>query len=184
MCVQQLEHRQLPAGATIVKQGDIGEEFFVVLRGVVAVFRDSNSVETQVAELRQGASFGELALIEENSRRKATCICKEECSFAVIHKRVYDECVAPCCQGSDRIHSLAHPRFFKTCKASCCASVCFLCGQCQIRLSAGLRLCEKRNHVHLKHAAGSCEHRTVKCLKIGCSFSTLYLFSGKCPRMH
>jgi CRP-like cAMP-binding protein len=93
--MQQLEHRQLPAGATIIRQGEIGEEFFVILRGVVAVMvRDSESVENQVAELREGCSFGELALLEENSRRRATCICKEECSFAVIHKKVYDECAA------------------------------------------------------------------------------------------
>jgi CRP-like cAMP-binding protein len=93
--MQQLVHRQLPAGATIVRQGDVGEEFFVILRGVVAVMvRDSNSVENQVAELTEGCSFGELALLEENSKRRATCICKETCSFAVIHKTVFDECAA------------------------------------------------------------------------------------------
>lgn len=93
--MQQLEHRQLPTGATIVKQGDVGEEFFVVLRGVVTVnVRDANGVENQVAELGEGTSFGELALMEENTRRRATCICKEECSFAVIHKQVFDECAA------------------------------------------------------------------------------------------
>lgn len=89
---KQLEHRQLPSGATIIRQGDVGEEFFVVLRGVVTVIvRDQNGVENQVAELGEGASFGELALSEPCNLRRATCICKEECSFAVIHKRVYDE---------------------------------------------------------------------------------------------
>lgn len=105
--MQQLEHRQLPAGATVVRQGDIGEEFFIVLRGVVTVtVRDSNELETQVAELREGASFGELALIEEGARRKATCICKEECSFAVIHKRVYDEYVFTSVHGKQWLLSL------------------------------------------------------------------------------
>ena len=95
ICVQQLEHRQLPSGATIIRQGDVGEEFFVVLRGVVTVIvRDQNGVENQVAELGEGASFGELALSEPCNLRRATCICKEECSFAVIHKHVYDECAS------------------------------------------------------------------------------------------
>ena len=70
----------------------------MVLRGAVAVIvRDEQGVENQVAELGEGASFGELALLEESNLRRATCICKEECSFAVIHKRVYDECATFTC---------------------------------------------------------------------------------------
>ena len=70
----------------------------MVLRGAVAVIvRDEQGVENQVAELGEGASFGELALLEEGNLRRATCICKEECSFAVIHKRVYDECATFTC---------------------------------------------------------------------------------------
>lgn len=40
--------------------------------------------------LKEGDGFGELALLQEHSERRATVTCRENCEFAVLHKRHYD----------------------------------------------------------------------------------------------
>ena len=42
-----------------------------------------------IAELYQGSSFGEIALITEGSIRMATAICSENCKFAVLTTSAY-----------------------------------------------------------------------------------------------
>jgi hypothetical protein len=59
--------RKLPAGGTLTRQGESGDEMFLLLDGVLAVEVDGNAV----AELGPGAIVGERALIE-GGRRSAT----------------------------------------------------------------------------------------------------------------
>ena len=51
------EDRRVAAGTTIVKEGENGSEFFVILDGTVSVSRQGR----QVATLGPGGAFGELA---------------------------------------------------------------------------------------------------------------------------
>jgi CRP-like cAMP-binding protein len=91
----------LRAGKVIFKEGETGEEFFVILKGLVSVTSAHNGNTVQIATLQPGDFFGELALIETGAVRRATCVCKEECHLAVLHKRVFAKCV-PITHGSKR----------------------------------------------------------------------------------
>lgn len=91
---QYLTLRVLRSGRVIFREGAAGEEFFIILKGLVSVTSEHNGNLVQVATLQQGDFFGELALIEAGALRRATCICKEECHLAVLHKDVFAKCAA------------------------------------------------------------------------------------------
>jgi CRP-like cAMP-binding protein len=55
-------------GQRIVKQGDRGEEMYVVKSGKVRVFRDSGGDETTLGILEPGDYFGEMALFDAEPR--------------------------------------------------------------------------------------------------------------------
>lgn len=70
MRMQRVDHR---AGEVVIKQGDIGDYFYVIAKGACGVARETplNKEGVKLAELRMGDSFGEEALISE-AKRNAT----------------------------------------------------------------------------------------------------------------
>ena len=57
----------------IVRQGDPGDEFFIVCSGEAKVLLDANGKETQVATLKEGQFFGEMALLTGEPRSATVC---------------------------------------------------------------------------------------------------------------
>jgi CRP-like cAMP-binding protein len=64
---QQTEEISVAAGTVLAREGDLGDEFFVIESGTAEVTRGS----APVAKLGAGDFFGEIALIREE-RRTAT----------------------------------------------------------------------------------------------------------------
>eukprot|EP00003_Mantamonas_plastica_P025252 TRINITY_DN4911_c0_g2_i6.p2 TRINITY_DN4911_c0_g2~~TRINITY_DN4911_c0_g2_i6.p2 ORF type:complete len:119 (+),score=35.67 TRINITY_DN4911_c0_g2_i6:437-793(+) len=64
-----LESHDFKAGDVIIREGDIGDQFFIVESGSVVVHKGND--ETVLCELTTGQYFGELALIL-NEQRRAT----------------------------------------------------------------------------------------------------------------
>jgi CRP/FNR family transcriptional regulator len=62
--VDRSEIRDVSNGAALITQGAVGEEFFVLLEGTAAVWRNG----TRVGQLEAGAHFGELALLDPAPR--------------------------------------------------------------------------------------------------------------------
>ena len=58
------EERAFGAGETIVRQGDPGDDLYVILEGRVRVERGGRAVES----LRQGEFFGEVAVLDGRPR--------------------------------------------------------------------------------------------------------------------
>ncbi len=56
--------RHLHAGETVIRQGDVGEQFYVVVEGAVSVIKDGHEVN----RLGPGDGFGELALLHDIPR--------------------------------------------------------------------------------------------------------------------
>ncbi|MGA9854204.1 MAG: cyclic nucleotide-binding domain-containing protein [Gammaproteobacteria bacterium] len=69
----RMEHMSAKQGTVVVKQGDIGDYFYILTQGRCQVTREApNSTKAiPLAELSAGASFGEEALLAE-SQRNAT----------------------------------------------------------------------------------------------------------------
>ncbi len=72
--------RRFASGETIVREGESGVTFYVILRGRVRVERSAGGSALDLGELRSGDFFGELALIEEHARTATvTAVDETEC---------------------------------------------------------------------------------------------------------
>jgi CRP-like cAMP-binding protein len=60
--------RRCADGERIIAQGSVGDAFYVVCEGAVRVVREQADGHTELAVLREGAFFGEMALLSGSSR--------------------------------------------------------------------------------------------------------------------
>jgi hypothetical protein len=79
------KYRSLKAGATLVSQGELGTEVFLVLDGVMRVERGGE----RVAEFGPGAILGERSGLDDG-RRKSTLVAVTACRVAVVEYKVLD----------------------------------------------------------------------------------------------
>lgn len=76
---QQTDEVDVPAGKVLAREGDFGDEFFMIDAGTAEVTRGGDAI----AELGAGDFFGEMALLEED-RRTATVTAKTPMSLIVM----------------------------------------------------------------------------------------------------
>jgi CRP-like cAMP-binding protein len=72
----------VPDGYTLMRQGDLGQEFFLIAAGRVRIERDGTTVNT----LGPGDYLGEIALLDEG-RRTATAVAEGPAKLLVITHR-------------------------------------------------------------------------------------------------
>jgi hypothetical protein len=76
---------RLPAGSTLVRQGDPGTDIYLVLDGVIRVERDGESL----AEYGPGALLGERAHLE-GGKRTSTLVAVTPCRVASVDANQFD----------------------------------------------------------------------------------------------
>jgi diguanylate cyclase (GGDEF)-like protein len=82
-----LHVHEIDAGHLLFREGDEGNELFIVKSGSVAVSVGlGNGVEQQVAEFRAGDFFGEMSIFED-APRSASCRIKEKSRLFSLHER-------------------------------------------------------------------------------------------------
>ena len=88
---KSMGYRKILAGETLFRQGDPGDHFYVIIVGCVSVhIQDAQTGEDhEVAVLRNGDSFGELALMQEGNLRAASIIAKDDSEFLTIFRDDY-----------------------------------------------------------------------------------------------
>jgi len=69
---EKMQRRHYRRDETIIREGDPGEEFFLISRGEVDVWRSNGAAKQRVATLGAGNVFGERALMVDEPRN-ATC---------------------------------------------------------------------------------------------------------------
>jgi len=69
-------------GTVLAKEGERGNQCFVILRGKVGVSRSGRRITSG----RWGAVFGEMSLLDGMSR-SATLVAEEDTTLLVIHRR-------------------------------------------------------------------------------------------------
>lgn len=80
--IQSMTVELFQPGAAILNEGEAAYLLYFLHRGEVQVSVKGKTV----ASLSDGAFFGEMALLEKNSKRKATVVANSFCDCRVIHK--------------------------------------------------------------------------------------------------
>lgn len=83
-------HQVFKPGQAVFKQGDVGNEFFVICNGEASVFVGGDSAAKMVATVRAGDYFGEGALLQDEPR-SATVKAKTELSTIKISREKFRE---------------------------------------------------------------------------------------------
>jgi CRP/FNR family transcriptional regulator, cyclic AMP receptor protein len=78
------EEVDVPAGKVLIRQGELGDDLMILVRGLVTVERDGEWVN----KLGPGEFFGEIALIERGPRT-ATVTAETACRLIVLNHRAF-----------------------------------------------------------------------------------------------
>ena len=73
------------AGRTIIRQGDLGQEFAMIVEGEADIVKDG----TTVATIGPGTYFGEVALLDRVTRT-ASVVAKTDLTLEVIDRRGFN----------------------------------------------------------------------------------------------
>ncbi|XP_062429124.1 cGMP-dependent protein kinase 1-like [Rhea pennata] len=90
-----MEERTFAPGHVIIREGDEGQNFYIVLQGEVRVSREVDGKETVIRVLGAGEHFGEISLLR-NVRRTASCQAQGEVTCITVAKEDFLE-ISPFC---------------------------------------------------------------------------------------
>jgi voltage-gated potassium channel len=81
--LERLERIMVPKSEFIIKEGELADEMFFIIRGEVEII---NAEEVIIATLTQNMHFGEMALIEDGKTkvRSTSALAKTNVSLAVL----------------------------------------------------------------------------------------------------
>jgi CRP-like cAMP-binding protein len=80
--------RRVPGGTVIFRQGDAGEEMFIIANGHVSFRMGVEGHEREIAVLGPGEFFGELSLLA-HMPRTATAVAIEDTMLLAIHRETF-----------------------------------------------------------------------------------------------
>lgn len=80
------EEVDVPAGKVLMREGETGDAFYVVVNGTVSVERSG----AEPRMLGPGDFLGEIALVD-HGRRTATATCVSDCRLLVLGHREFDQ---------------------------------------------------------------------------------------------
>ena len=118
------EALDLPAGTVLFREGDPGEEMFVIERGRIRLTLGPQDMEVEIAILQPGDFFGELSLLG-GARRTATATATDATRLLVIRRdtfammmqddlevvfRMMDALGSRLAQTDRQVHDLLHAR--------------------------------------------------------------------------
>ena len=94
--VETLTERTYSDGETVIKQGDMGDTFYIILNGEASVSQKNivSGKEKEVARLSNFGYFGELALLRDEPRA-ATVRADGECQCVLIGRDTFEEILGP-----------------------------------------------------------------------------------------
>lgn len=87
-----LDTETWPTGHVVIKEGDVGENFYFIEAGEAQVFKQGQ--EQPVAKYHKGDYFGELALLD-NKPRAATVISSATLKLATLSKEGFQRLLGP-----------------------------------------------------------------------------------------
>ncbi|KAM7208701.1 cyclic adenosine monophosphate-dependent protein kinase [Naviculisporaceae sp. PSN 640] len=87
-----LTRQKFPAGHTIIREGDPGESFFLLVNGEAVAYKSGNN--EPVKHYKKGDFFGELALLNDKPRA-ASVVSQTEVEVATLGKSAFQRLFGP-----------------------------------------------------------------------------------------
>jgi len=84
--------RHFHAGESVFRQGEVGVGMYIVVKGRIEIYvidpsaASEESREIYITQLLNNDFFGELSLVEDNGRRTATAVAREESTLIGFFK--------------------------------------------------------------------------------------------------
>ncbi len=82
-----------PPGTYLIRQGEVGDKFYLIKKGNVEVYVDDGTASHLTATLWAGEVFGEVALLEDKPRN-ATVVTKDEVEVYTLSKEGFHQALA------------------------------------------------------------------------------------------
>lgn len=86
----QFPRHTFASGALIVREGDIGKEAYIILKGRCRVFRTIQQEKVELREMHEGDVFGETAVFTDQTR-SASVEAIDEVTLAIVSARHFEE---------------------------------------------------------------------------------------------
>jgi CRP-like cAMP-binding protein len=78
-------------GESIIRQGNTGDDFYIIADGTVGVYKSENGGEpVRLVTLSKGAYFGELAILKEDVRQ-ASCVAESDCICLTLGREDFND---------------------------------------------------------------------------------------------
>ncbi len=107
---EKMKQRRFGKNEIIIREGDAGEEFFLISRGSVDVFkRVDGGEEKRLATLGAGNFFGERALLVDEPRN-STCVAASEVEALALGKADFKQALDTSASFKDQIQSIYFQR--------------------------------------------------------------------------
>ncbi len=90
-----LEPISFESGASIVKQGERGDEFYIIVEGSAVVTQSIDGTEVKVGELGKSDYFGEIALLLDRPRA-ATVTAQTSLKCVKLDRARFERVLGPC----------------------------------------------------------------------------------------
>jgi CRP-like cAMP-binding protein len=82
--------RSYTPGEYIFKEGDIGEEMFIIHSGTIRITKKTDEGEKTLVSLTEGDFFGEMAVID-NGPRSASAIAVDDAVCIVLNEELFEQ---------------------------------------------------------------------------------------------
>ncbi|KAI8097603.1 cAMP dependent protein kinase regulatory subunit [Halteromyces radiatus] len=91
-----LESVYFEEGQTVIKQGDVGDQFYIIESGNAVFYKlDENGVQQEVNQGSRGAYFGELALLNDSPRAATVIASGGRLKCATLGKKAFTRLLGP-----------------------------------------------------------------------------------------
>lgn len=87
---ERMKRESFEAGEVLIRQGEVGEKFYIIESGAVDVTGEKDGVPFERATLTAGDFFGEVALLT-GAPRNATIVAREPVQVFTLAKEHFDE---------------------------------------------------------------------------------------------
>ena len=89
-----IKERKFNKDEVVIRQGDAGEEFFIVTDGKAKVLKDIGGVLKEVMKYEVGSYFGEISLLK-NEPRAATVVAETDLTVVYLDRKMFKRLLGP-----------------------------------------------------------------------------------------